>query len=190
MGKQWLILFFLGSRITADGDCSHEIKRRLLLGSKIMTHLDSIFGEGNGNPLQCSCLENPRDREAWWATVYGVAQSQTRLKRLSSSRFVIAFLPRSKRLLISWLQLPSAVILGPKERKSITISIVSHLFAMKWWDQMPWSLFFECWVLSQLSHSPLSPSSWGSLVPLCFLPYRGCHLHIWGYWYFSQRLWF
>ena len=42
-------------------------------------------GEGNGNPLQCSCLENPRDRGAWWAAVSGVAQSQTRLKRLSSS---------------------------------------------------------------------------------------------------------
>ena len=41
--------------------------------------------EGNGNPLQCSCLENPRDGGAWWAAVYGVAQSRTRLKRLSSS---------------------------------------------------------------------------------------------------------
>ena len=46
----------------------------------------SCFGEGNGNPLQCSCLENPGDGRAWWAAVYGVAQSQTRLKRLSSSR--------------------------------------------------------------------------------------------------------
>ena len=45
----------------------------------------SHTGEGNGNPLQCSCLENPRDGETWWAAVYGVAQSQTRLKRLSSS---------------------------------------------------------------------------------------------------------
>ena len=45
----------------------------------------SCIGEGNGNPLQCSCLENPRDRGAWWAAIYGVAQSQTRLKRLSSS---------------------------------------------------------------------------------------------------------
>ena len=45
----------------------------------------SCIGEGNGNPLQCSCLENPRDAGAWWAAVYGVAQSQTRLKRLSSS---------------------------------------------------------------------------------------------------------
>ena len=45
----------------------------------------SSTGEGNGNPLQCSCLENPRDGGAWWAAVYGVAQSRTRLKRLSSS---------------------------------------------------------------------------------------------------------
>ena len=45
----------------------------------------SCIGEGNGNPLQCSCLENPRDGGAWWASIYGVAQSQTRLKRLSSS---------------------------------------------------------------------------------------------------------
>ena len=43
------------------------------------------IGEGNGNPLQCSCLENPRDGGTWWATTYGVMQSQTRLKRLSSS---------------------------------------------------------------------------------------------------------
>ena len=45
----------------------------------------SCIGEGNGNPLQCSCLEDPRDGGAWWAAIYGVAQSQTRLKRLSSS---------------------------------------------------------------------------------------------------------
>ena len=45
----------------------------------------SCIGEGNGNPLQCSCLENLRDGGAWWAAVYGVAQSRTRLKQLSSS---------------------------------------------------------------------------------------------------------
>ena len=50
----------------------------------------SCIGEGNGNPLQSSCLENPRDGGAWWAAVYGVAQSRTRLKRLlsSSSRII------------------------------------------------------------------------------------------------------
>ena len=45
----------------------------------------SCTGEGNGNPLQCSCLENPRDGGAWWAAVYGVAQGRIWLKRLSSS---------------------------------------------------------------------------------------------------------
>ena len=51
----------------------------------------SCIGEGNGNPLQCSCLENPRDGGAWWAAVYGVAQSWTRLTRLSSSRCLVHF---------------------------------------------------------------------------------------------------
>ena len=68
---------FLGSKITADGNCSLEIKRRLLLGRKVMTNLDSMFksrditlptkvclGAGNGNPLQYYCLENPMDRGA------------------------------------------------------------------------------------------------------------------------------
>ena len=45
----------------------------------------SCIGKGNGNPLQCSCLENPRNGGAWWAAIYGVAQSRTRLKRLSNS---------------------------------------------------------------------------------------------------------
>ena len=45
----------------------------------------SCIGEGNVNPLQYSCLENPRDGGAWWAAIYGVAQSRTRLKQLSSS---------------------------------------------------------------------------------------------------------
>ena len=45
----------------------------------------ACIGEGNGNPLQSSCLENPRARGAWWAAIYGVALSRTRLKRLSSS---------------------------------------------------------------------------------------------------------
>ena len=146
-----------GSKITADGDCRHEIKRRLLLGRKVITNLDCVlksmpkkvrlvkavvfpvvmYGceswtikkaehrridafelwcwrrllripwtarrsnqsilkeispdyssegrKGNGNPPQCSCLENPRGRGAWWATIYGVTQSRTRLKPLSSS---------------------------------------------------------------------------------------------------------
>ena len=77
--------FILGGlQITADGDCSHEIKRRLLLGKKVMTNLESIFKSRN-----------------------------------------ITFLPRSKCLLISWLQSPSAVILEPPKIKSDTVSTVS-----------------------------------------------------------------
>ena len=47
--------------------------------------MHACIGEGNGDPLQYSCLENPKDRGAWWAAVYRAAQSRTRLKRLSSS---------------------------------------------------------------------------------------------------------
>ena len=54
----------------------------------------SCIGEGNGNPLQCFCLASPRDRGAWWAAVYGVTQSRTQLKRLSSSS--IEFTPEFK----------------------------------------------------------------------------------------------
>ena len=56
----------------------------LRVGHDWATSLSRI-GEGNGNPLQCSCLENPRDGGAWWSAVYGVAQSWTRLKQLSSN---------------------------------------------------------------------------------------------------------
>ena len=56
------------------------------VGHDLATSLSlSRIGKGSGNPLQCSCLENPRDGGAWWAAVYGVAQSRTRLKRLSSN---------------------------------------------------------------------------------------------------------
>ena len=62
----------------------HGVAKSQTRLSDFMTSL-SCIGEGNGNPVQCSCLENPRDGGAWWAAVYGVAQSWTRLKRLSSS---------------------------------------------------------------------------------------------------------
>ena len=65
---------------------TEEPGRLQSMGSLIVGHFSlSCIGEGNGNPFQCSCLENPRDKGAWWAAVYGVTQSRTRLKRLSSS---------------------------------------------------------------------------------------------------------
>ena len=82
------------------------------------------------------------------------------------SRMVIAFLPRSKRLLISWLQSPSAVILEPKKIKSVTVS-PSIYHEVMGPDAM--ILAFRMLSLCQLFQSPLSPSSRGSLVSLCFL---------------------
>ena len=71
--------------------CMEELGRLQSMGSLGVWHDRatsfslSRIREGNANPLQCSCLENPRDGGAWWDAVYGVAQSRTRLKRLSSS---------------------------------------------------------------------------------------------------------
>ena len=86
---------FLGSKITADGDYSHDIKRRLLLGRKVMTNLDSVLKSRDNTLLTKICLDK--------AMVF----------------------PRSNCLLISWLQSPSAVILEPPKIKSVTISTVS-----------------------------------------------------------------
>ena len=83
------------------------------------------------------------------------------------SRFVITLLPRSKRLLILWLQSPSAVILEPQKIKSFIVSIVSPSICHEVMGPEAIIFFFECWVLRQCFH--LSPSSRGSLVPLCFL---------------------
>ena len=75
----------------------------------------SCFGEGNGNPLQCSCLENSRDGGAWWAAVSGVAQSRTRLKRLSSVRAEISTL--------NWIKLGQR----PEVLKLCTVCLVSGI---------------------------------------------------------------
>ena len=95
-----------GSKITADGDCSHEIKRYLLLGRKVMTNIDSI--------MKSRDITSPTKVTIVKAMVFNML-----------SRVVIVFLSRSKYLLISWLQSPSAVILEPKKIKSVTVSIVS-----------------------------------------------------------------
>ena len=84
------------------------------------------------------------------------------------SGFLITFLPGSKRLLISWLQSPSAVILEPKKIKSVTVSIVSPCICYEVMG-LGAMILFECYVLSQLFHSPSSLSSRGSLIPLHFL---------------------
>ena len=70
--------------------CSPWGREELNMTGRLHFHFSlSCIGEGNGNPLQCSCLENPRDGGAWWVAVYGVAHSWTQLKRLSSSKVII-----------------------------------------------------------------------------------------------------
>ena len=91
----------------------------------LWSSLASAVGEGNGNPFQCSCLENPRDGGAWWAAVSGVAQSRTRLKRLSSSsswqdRVLV---PLPLRDTESWQGEEEGVILHLTLRIIITISV-------------------------------------------------------------------
>ena len=140
---------FLGSKITADSDCSHEIKRCLLLGRKAMTNLDSIF-----KSKVMSLLFN------------------------ALSRFVKVFLPRSKHLLISWLQSPSTVILEPKKIKSAILAIFSPSICYEvMGPDATILLFFECGVLSQLFILFFHPHQ-SSLVSLLFLPLWWSHLHI------------
>ena len=67
----------------------------------------SCTGEGNGNPLQCSCLENPRDGGAWWAAVYGVAQSQTRL-----SDFTVTFTFMLEKLVLFSPEVANFLLVG------------------------------------------------------------------------------
>ena len=91
-------------------------------------------------------------------------------------RSVMAFLPWSKCLLISWLQSPSTVILEPKKIKSVSVSTFLPSICHKVMGPDAIIFVFECWVLSQLFHSPFLPSSRGSLVSLHFLPFGWHHL--------------
>jgi len=105
------------------------------------------------------------------------------------SRLVIAFLPRSKRLLISWLQSPSAVILEPKEIKSVTVFIVSPTICHEVMGLD--AMIFVFWMLSFKPAFSLSSFTVNKMLFSSFLSAtEWCHLHIWGYWYFSWQSWF
>ena len=147
--------------------------------------------------LQCSAFFMVQFPHPYMTTGKTIALTRwTSVGKVSSlhfnmlSRLVMAFCPRSKCLLISWLQSPSAVILECKKVKSVTNSIVSPSIFHEVMGLNAMSLVF--WMLSFKPEFSLSllPSSRGSLVPLHFLPLGWCHLHIWGYWYFSRQSWF
>ena len=148
----------------------------------------SCIGEGNGNPLQCSCLENPRDRGAWWAAVYGVAQSWTRLKRLSSSSSKVW---KSTSLVVGWPSCPGLPGLSWKPCIQGTLSVsvqtgmVGHsVFGISSLTAHPSSFSSSSFALSvpfvssYLSHRlailfPVSPplsmlsSAWGAFLTFC-----------------------
>ena len=145
---------FRGSKITADDDCSHEIKRRLLLGRKVMTNLDSIFKSRDitlstkihlikamvlsflYSPTLTSIHDHRKNHSLTRRTFVGKVMS---LLLNMLSRLVITFLPRSKRLLISGLQSPSAVIFGAPQNK---VSHCFHCFPI----YLPWS---DCTIITQ-----------------------------------------
>ena len=84
----------------------------------------STEGEGNGNPLQCSCLENPRDRGAWWAAIYGVTQSWTRLRWLSSSSMhIFIILGSNLSVFYSTLEWIESLSSNDKERNNCLYSV-------------------------------------------------------------------
>ena len=100
------------------------------------------------------------------------------------SKFVIAFLPKSNRLLISWLQSLSTVILEPKKRKSVTASTFSPSICHE--VMGPDAMILVSLIFSLKPAFSLSLSARGSLVPLHFLPLEWYHLHIWDCWCFSH----
>ena len=101
----------------------------------------ACIGEGNGNPLQCSCLENPRDGGAWWAAVYGVVQSQTRLKQLSSRKKTMA--PHSSTLAreILWMEEPGRLqsmgSLGVGQDWETSLSFFTFMHWRRKWQPTP-----------------------------------------------------
>ena len=147
---------FGGSKITTDGDCSHEIKRHLLLGRNVKT---CPAAAAAAKSLQsCPTLCDPIDsrppgspslgfsrQEHWSGLPFpspgdlpdpGIKPRSPVFQADALTTEPPGKLPRSKRLLISWLQSPSAAILEHPKIKSL-FSLFPHLFTIKWWDQMP-----------------------------------------------------
>ena len=110
----------------------------------------SCIGEGNGNPLQCSCLENPRDGGAWGAAVYGVAESQTRLKRLSSSSSSSRAL--TQVCLILSVSVSNWVAYCKSQSRNIVIAFDKYCYIASkgsYWYKMPVYQFLNSMLLSE-----------------------------------------
>ena len=131
----------------------------------------SCIGEGNGNPLQCSCLENPRDGGAWWAAVYGVTQSWTWLKRLSSSILRLSPCSICKHLFgtLVWffqLRLAKMQFLGETDTMSL------KLYRFLAFDLFLWKILFSGNCLKKL----LAWLFWDQAILLVCLALAGIRL--------------
>ena len=151
----------------------------------------SCTGEGNGNPLRCSCLENPRDGEAWWAAVYQVAQSRTRLKRLSSRSSQNRSASASSALLVGAQTWFTLILNGlPWKRTEIILSFLRLHPSTAVWTLLltlrtiPFLLRDSCpqWYIEWSSELNQSiPVHFSSLIPRMSMSILAiscqCHLH-------------
>ena len=136
----------------------------------------SCIGEGNGNPLQRSCLQNPRDGGAWWATVYGVAQSRTRLKWLSSSS--------NSHSLLAWrvsIERSALILMG---MLFVVFPLLLLIFALCVWSSLVWLICVLGSLSLGLSCLGLCVSWLGWLFPP---PFKG-NFQLLSPWIFSHGL--
>ena len=123
----------------------------------------SCIGEGNGNPLQCFCLENPRDGEAWWAAVYGVAQSKTRLKRLGSSSSIHVSILFQILFLVQFSSVAQSVWYFVTPRTAACQASLSINNSQSWLKLMSIELVMPSNHLILCRHHLLSPSIFPSI---------------------------
>ena len=115
-------------------------KSRTRLSDFTFTFSLSCIGEGNGNPLQCSCLENPRDGGAWWAAIYGVAQSRTvRTKSHWSDLVVVVAVPFSRG--------------SPQPRDQTQVSRIAGKFITIWATRVAPIMWFKPHSNNSINHS-------------------------------------
>ena len=147
------------------GENSMGVRRQLEIWSHwpstfvLSVQIEASHGEGNGNPLQCSCLENPRDRGTLWAAVCGVTQSRTQLKRFSSSSSSMVplwALPvsqgYSEHPVQQWLQ--PAMLLCPWDSPGKNTGVACHALLQGIFQTQSsnWGLLHYSWILYQLSY--------------------------------------
>ena len=133
-------------------------------------------GEGNGNPLQDSCLENPMNREAWWATVHGVTKSRTRLSDFAS--LLSSFPPPIFSLLVFLLSFPVFLSLFQALPYYLAGLLVPIFISSVHFSSQPKPLCLPpC--LPLLRHIPPHPTTQISQSPVLFIFYRCCLCRLW-----------